>query len=134
MTSKLESLNYPCVVDSAGTADYHIGASPDSRSMDVAKRFGYDISHNRARQVVSSDFYEFDYILAMDMQNLANLKEIKPADSSAVIELFIQDGASGSKDLPDPYYGKDKDFVEVIKLCEAASDYFIKAHINGGRN
>ena len=75
-------------VDSAGTADYHIGAAPDARSQRAALRRGIDLSGMRARQVTADDFARFDFILAMDRENLRELEALKPDGSRAKVKLF----------------------------------------------
>src|SRR5450631_2121365 len=77
-------------VDSAGTADYHIGDSPDPRSQRAALRRGIDISGLRARRVTRDDFTRFDFILAMDKQNLSELEAMKPQNSRAQVRLFLE--------------------------------------------
>ncbi len=109
-------------IDSAGTADYHIGAPPDRRSCAHASRRGYEIDSLRARQVESEDFRTFDLILAMDENNLRDLREQTPADATADVALFM-DFAPGGKGrpVPDPYYGEAADFEKVLDLTEAAA-------------
>ena len=75
-------------LDSAGTAAYHIGSPPDPRSIAVLKQVGIHIDQQKARQVSKADFDEFDWILAMDRENLANLKKIQPKHSRATLVLF----------------------------------------------
>src|ERR1700676_3748297 len=74
-------------IDSAGTADYHIGAPPDLRSQRAASRRGIDISGLRARQVTQDDFARFDLILAVDRENLRELEAMKPRNSRASVKL-----------------------------------------------
>ncbi len=110
------------VVDSAGTADYHIGAPPDPRTIAAAARRGYDLSALRARQVDSADFRQFHLILAMDRANLRTLQRLAPARHQARVGLFL-DYAPGleRREVPDPYYGGPEDFERVIDLVETAS-------------
>jgi protein-tyrosine phosphatase len=109
-------------VDSAGTADYHIGAAPDLRSQSAALRRGIDISGLRARQVAKADFTRFDLILAMDGQNLSALQAMKPKASRAAIKLFLEYApGSGVLEVPDPYYGDAGGFEQVLDLTSAAS-------------
>lgn len=109
-------------VDSAGTAAWHVGRPPDSRSQDFARRRGYDLAALRARQVAQSDFFDFDYILAMDQANLDALLALKPAASSAQLRLFLDYAQSTSKEVPDPYYGGDDGFERVLDLIEDAAE------------
>jgi protein-tyrosine phosphatase len=109
-------------IDSAGTADYHIGAPPDLRSQRAALRRGIDISGLRARQVTQDDFVRFDLILAMDRQNLRELEAMKPANSRASLKLFLEYAPDlNLRDVPDPYYRDAGAFEEVLDLTSAAS-------------
>ncbi len=119
-------------VDSAGTAAWHIGRAPDSRSQAMAARYGYDLSPLRARQVELEDFQTFDYILAMDCANLADLRALRPEGSPAVLSLFLDYADTEVEEVPDPYYGGDAGFVEVLRLVEAAADGLL-AEIRSGR-
>jgi protein-tyrosine phosphatase len=111
------------VVDSAGTAAWHVGKSPDERMMAAAQERGYDLSSLRARQAVSSDFEKFDHILAMDTDNLYSLQDIEPSSAKADLRLFLNYAENiKSKDVPDPYYGKTEGFNHVIDLVEEASE------------
>ena len=76
-------------IDSAGTHAYHIGNSPDQRSQQAAINHGVDLSSQRARQVHESDFYYYDFIIAMDSDNLERLKSMCPKDSHSKIELML---------------------------------------------
>lgn len=120
-------------VDSAGTADYHIGAPPDRRSSAHAARRGYDISGLRARQVVREDFTRFDLILAMDADNLRDLQALVPAGTGAKLALCL-DFAPGhaGQPVPDPYYGGEPDFERVLDLAEVAARGLLGA-IRSGR-
>jgi protein-tyrosine phosphatase len=115
-------------VDSAGTADYHIGAPPDPRSQRAAKRRGIDLSGLRARQVTSGDFAHFDFILAMDGANLRDLEAMRPKNARARLQLILDYAPElGRRDVPDPYYGDASGFEEVLDLCAAASRGLIAA-------
>lgn len=108
-------------VDSAGTAAWHIGKAPDPRTQQAAAERGYDLSALRARQAISDDFNRYDYILAMDLSNLDNLKAIQPVESKATLGLFLDYIPElGRKEVPDPYYGGDEGFEQVLDLVEAA--------------
>jgi protein-tyrosine phosphatase len=109
-------------VDSAGTADYHIGAPPDPRSQRAALRRGIDISALQARQVAADDFSRFDLILAMDAENLRELQAMRPRNSRARLQLFLDYAPSlGRVDVPDPYYRDAAAFEEVLDLSTAAA-------------
>lgn len=109
-------------VDSAGTAAYHAGEPPDQRSQDAALRRGIDMSRQRARQIKPSDFDRFDYILAMDRQNLNTLMALCPMPKENKPGLFLKFSPSSSRsDVPDPYYGGANGFELVLDLIEGAS-------------
>ncbi|MDO6595071.1 low molecular weight protein-tyrosine-phosphatase [Neptuniibacter sp. 1_MG-2023] len=116
-----QRLHNKIYVDSAGTAAYHIGNPPDSRSIAAAKQRGYDLSSLRARQVISADFDEFDYVLAMDNENLSNLKSICPEGAKAYVGLFLDFTGLPVDEVPDPYYGGEGGFEYVLDLIESAS-------------
>lgn len=110
-------------VDSAGTTAYHIGNSPDHRSIKVAKTHGVDISGQSARQFRVSDFDTFDYIYAMDASNYNNIISLaRNNDDIEKVKLFLEENNSVSdKNVPDPYYGDISDFEYVFNLLEATS-------------
>jgi protein-tyrosine phosphatase len=115
-------------IDSAGTADYHIGAAPDPRSQRAALKRGIDISGLQARQVVAEDFARFDLILAMDRENLRELKAIQPRNSRAALKLFLDYAPDlDLRDVPDPYYRDAAAFEEVLDLTTEASRGLIAA-------
>ncbi len=120
------NLHHKITVDSAGTGGWHSGAAPDKRAQKIAQSRGYDISHLQARQVKPSDFNDFDYILAMDNENLINLQQQKPSDYKGVLGLFLVEAGvvSGteSSEVPDPYYGGEEHFEYVIDLIDQAVD------------
>ena len=109
-------------IDSAGTAGYHIGSPPDSRTRQAALRRGYDMSAIRARVVEPQDFGRFDLILAMDRQNFDTLQQRAPASAHSRIRLFLEFAPDAeTKEVPDPYYGGPNGFEEVLDLVEAAA-------------
>lgn len=107
--------------DSAGTAAWHVGNPPDSRSAAAAARRGFDLSHLRARQAQADDFEVFDYILAMDRQNLADLQQLAPSDYKGRLDLFLNFSDLPETEVPDPYYGGEQGFEHVLDLVESAS-------------
>lgn len=115
-------------VDSAGTAAYHIGNSPDRRSVAIAKDHGIDISNQKARQFKSSDFDKFDIIFAMDDSNyrdilsLARNQQDKQKVQMILNELYPKENRS----VPDPYYGGIDGFQQVYNLLDNATDAFLK--------
>jgi protein-tyrosine phosphatase len=115
-------------IDSAGTADYHIGAAPDSRSQRAALKRGIDISALQARQVTADDFARFDLILAMDAANLRELRAIQPPNSRASVKLFLEYAPDLKlRDVPDPYYRDAAAFEEVLDLTTAAARGLVAA-------
>lgn len=110
------------VVDSAGTGGWHAGDPPDPRSIAEAARHGIDISGYRGRQVAQEDFRRFDIVLALDPQNLRDLRAIAPGDARAELALVMDyvPGRAG-EGVPDPYYGDAADFAAVWRdVCAAA--------------
>ena len=104
-------------VDSAGTHAYHVGEPPDPRTIAAAARRGYDVSRQRARRVVDEDFHRFDMILAMDRENLANLRAMAPTDGRAGVSLFLAYGDEADvEEVPDPYYGRRGGFRAGARL------------------
>jgi protein-tyrosine phosphatase len=109
-------------IDSAGTANYHVGSAPDRRALDAARRRGYDMSGRRARTVEPLDFERFDLILAMDRQNWSDLRQAAPPAARERVRLFLEYGPDADGlEVPDPYYGGPNGFEEVLDLIEAAS-------------
>lgn len=116
------------LIDSAGTHGYHVGERPDARAMAAAKRRGIDISQLRARRVVADDFDQFDLILAMDEENLRDLRSRARAERRERIRLLMDFApTASSRAVPDPYYGGDQGFEEVLDLLEEAADGLLSA-------
>src|SRR3569833_2483302 len=109
-------------IDSAGTAGYHVGSPPDSRTRQAALRRGYDMSALRARVVEPQNFGRFDLILAMNRQNFETLRQRAPAPMRERIRLFLEFAPDADvTEMPDPYYGGPNGFEEVLDLVEAAA-------------
>lgn len=116
-------------IDSAGMGAWHVGAMPDERAQAAGLARGYDLTPIRARQVAADDYERFDLVLAMDHDNLATLKSRAPRDRHERIRLFLEFAPEiGLNAVPDPYYGGDDGFEEVLDLIEVASDGLI-AHL-----
>jgi protein-tyrosine phosphatase len=110
------------LVESAGTAEYHVGSAPDARAQAAAHRRGYEMAGLRARTVERRDFERFDLILAMDRSNWSALKRLAPRAALERVHLFLEFAAdAGVLEVPDPYYGGPNGFEEVLDLIEAAS-------------
>ena len=117
------------LIDSAGTGDWHIGHAPDQRTAEKALLRGYDLSMLRARQVAADDYSTFDYILAMDQQNLADMQSQCPASHQHKLDLFLNYATDTDvRAVPDPYYGGPEGFDRVLDLVEAGCQGLL-AHI-----
>ena len=111
------------LVDSCGTAAYHVGEAPDARATAAAARRGYDLSPLRARQFKPRDFERFDIILAMDESNLVHLESRRPVGYGGRLGLFLDLAPEvGRREVPDPYHGGDRGFEEVLDLVETAGE------------
>lgn len=114
-------------IDSAGTGAWHTGNPPDARSVQVAQSRGYELGHLRARKVTVRDFEQFDYILAMDRQNLQDLERLCPAGFQGHLGLFLEfarrddTNITAITEVPDPYYGGADGFEQVLDLVEQAA-------------
>ena len=109
-------------VESAGTNGYHVGDGADPRAVAAASRRGIDLSAHAARRVQREDFQDFDLILACDNGHLSTLERLRPMDAPASLELllaFADDSPVG--EVPDPYYGDERDFEHALDLIEVAA-------------
>lgn len=117
----------PVVTDSAGTAAYHIDAKPDPRAIATAKRNGVDLTSLRGRQVKTADFMRFDHIVAMDVDNLAHLERLMPADGTARLSLMLDWAGREGESVQDPYYGDDDGFnvtwADVVEAAKGLADH-----------
>lgn len=114
-------------VDSAGTISSHAGEPPDPRSQTHALRRGYKLADLRARQVQASDFERFDWILAMDRDNLDYLHEACPDEFRPKLKRLLEFAPHlGRDEVPDPYYGGPAGFDAVLDLIEVACDGLIQ--------
>ncbi|MFQ5488358.1 MAG: low molecular weight protein-tyrosine-phosphatase [Gammaproteobacteria bacterium] len=122
-----QALHELILIDSAGTHAYHVGNPPDPRAQRTALGRGIDLSLLRARQVRHEDFVHYDYILAMDRDNLTDLLEICPAEHQAKLSLLLQYAPHLElQEVPDPYYGGPAGFERVLDMIEAASQGLLK--------
>tara|TARA_B100001115_G_C15450417_1_gene211933 strand:+ start:90 stop:518 length:429 start_codon:yes stop_codon:yes gene_type:complete len=109
------------LVDSAGTAGYHIGSQPDKRMIKMAFEHGIDISKLRARQFQADDFDLFDVIFAMDSSNYRNIISLAKDDNDKQkVKMILENG-----NVPDPYYGGDEGFEHVYQLLHEACQNFL---------
>ncbi|GGG56239.1 phosphotyrosine protein phosphatase [Pseudohongiella nitratireducens] len=115
-----EGLSADIIVDSAGTGDWHIGKAPDPRTQQAAKRRGYDLSHLRARQVTVADLDDYDWVIAMDRQNRQNLLNMASDANRDRITLLLEHAGQIDAEVPDPYYGGEQGFEQVLDMVETA--------------
>ncbi|MBT8123285.1 MAG: low molecular weight phosphotyrosine protein phosphatase [Gammaproteobacteria bacterium] len=115
-------LNDFIVVDSAGTYAHRIGKKPDARAITAAAKRGYNLVGLRARKVTDADFEIFDYILAMDDENYADLTAQCRDEHKDKVRHFLEFATqAGVNEVPDPYYGGSQGFETVLDLVEEAS-------------
>ena|SRR5690606_8324785 len=115
-------------VDSAGTANYHIGKGPDPRSIATAANYNIDITDQRARQFTVDDFDKFDHIFAMDKENYKNIISLarNKSDQEKVGLMLDVLNSPEIKEVPDPYYGGDQGFEHVYQLLDQATDVVVE--------
>jgi protein-tyrosine phosphatase len=107
-------------VESAGTSGWHIGEPPDPRSVDVARENGIELN-SYGRKAISNDFQDFDYIIAMDQNNYADLKRLPGSSKEGAAKLLLMrdfDTYGQGQDVPDPYYGGDDGFKHVFEMLD----------------
>lgn len=114
-------------IDSAGTHGYHIGQPPDPRAAEAAARRGISLAGITARQVEAADFELFDLILCADEANRLLLERMRPAQARARVQLLLEYADSPVSEVPDPYYGGEKGFEQVLDLVESACDGLLKS-------
>lgn len=116
-------------IDSAGTIGYHAGSPPDRRAQETARKNGIDISGQRSRKVTANDFTEFDHILVMDHDNMADMMNRCPAGYEERIQLFLSFAPDLlGEEMPDPYYGSDDGFDRCFEAGAKAAKQLM-AHI-----
>lgn len=122
LKSKLHADNF--YVDSAGTASYHVGDKPDSRSISIAEKYHIDISSCRGRQFKEADFECFDYIFAMDYSNYKDILSLaRDEQDAAKVDMLLNVLFPDENiDVPDPYYGGTVNFEEVYQLLDKGCD------------
>ncbi|PKM12433.1 MAG: phosphotyrosine protein phosphatase [Gammaproteobacteria bacterium HGW-Gammaproteobacteria-3] len=115
-------------IDSAGTHAYHVGEAPDHRAQKAAQERGIALEHLRARKVIIGDFFDYDYLLAMDEENYTTLINACPEENKHKIKYFLEYAPHlGVREVPDPYYGGRFGFERVLDLVEAAALGFLTA-------
>lgn len=115
-------------VDSAGTAGYHVGNPPDPRSVEVAASHGIDISRQHCRRFSQADFDEFDYIFAMDRENLLHLQGLARSEADLEkVSLLLQAAEMEEEEVPDPYYGGEDGFLHVFRMIDQATDRLLES-------
>ena len=125
LRARARERNLSLTIESAGTGDWHVGDPPDARMITAMARRGYDITHQRGRQVELADFYMFDYLLAMDLRIYNDLLQLSPPNRDADIRLFLDFSPDDIRETPDPYYGGADGFETVIDLIETGTQGFL---------
>ncbi|MCF6273240.1 MAG: low molecular weight phosphotyrosine protein phosphatase [Rhodobacteraceae bacterium] len=122
---RLQAKGRGLVIDSAGTSGWHDGHPSDARASAEAIRRGVDMSYIRSRKVTTQDFYDFDLIVAMDGQNMQDLRAAAPEGSTArLVKLLDYAPGVSLSDVPDPYF--EDNFSEVIDMIEIACAGLLK--------
>jgi protein-tyrosine phosphatase len=125
LRAKCREHDIEAYIDSAGTGGWHCGDPVDARMQRAAARRGYDLSHKRARQIDLSDFYAFDYFLAMDMRNQTEVLAMAPPNRACDIRLFLDFARADASEVPDPYYGGAQGFERALDLIERGAQGFL---------
>ena len=125
LKNKAKHLNI--IVDSAGTAGYHVGNLPDKRSIEIADKYNINLRDQRARQFNRNDFKDFDIIYAMDTNNYAHLLALtNNLEERKKIRMILNEiNPNLCESVPDPYYGGENGFQEVYDLLNKATDKII---------
>ncbi|NCS66256.1 MAG: phosphotyrosine protein phosphatase [Hydrogenophilales bacterium CG03_land_8_20_14_0_80_62_28] len=130
---EVAKLSESILIDSAGTHAYHVGSAPDARAQQAALGRGYDLSKLIGRQVSDHDFEQFDYLLAMDRDNLNDLSRRCPDRYQHKLALFLTYSAQyQGQEVPDPYYGGPGGFDRVLDMVEDGARGLL-AEIGGGQ-
>jgi len=131
LRSKLPGEKY--IVDSAGTGNYHIGSKPDKRSIDVARKYGLDITDQKGRQFSTRDFDEFDLIYVMDNSNYENVVKLARNENDiAKVRIILNEVYPNQNyDVPDPYHDTSKGFENVFKMLDEATDNIKEKFLEG---
>lgn len=127
LRAEAQRLGLELIVDSAGTGDWHAGEPPDERAQRTALRNGVDISALRARQVRVADFHRFHYVIALDHDNLSNLRKLAPPDATAELSLLLDhvEGREGQA-VTDPWFGDEAGFDVTWAEVSAAARTLVR--------
>jgi protein-tyrosine phosphatase len=121
MKAEAKRLRLDIEIESAGTGGWHVGDPPDPRAQATALRHGIDISGYRGRQVKTEDFRHFSHIVALDADNLANLKRLQPKDGTAELSLLLDHAGRPGQSVADPYYGDGAGFEVTWREVSAGA-------------
>ncbi|MDZ4844623.1 MAG: low molecular weight protein-tyrosine-phosphatase [Chitinophagales bacterium] len=129
LKSKIEKHGLPWTVDSAGTSSWHSGEQPDNRAIAITKKYGVDITYQKARQFSPYDFEKFDRIYAMDAGNYRDILRLALTDDEKQkVEMILNESFPGmNKQVPDPYWN-DNGFDEVYKMLDEACEAVVKKY------
>ena len=125
---KKMDLTTQITADSCGTSNFHIGEQPDPRTIETANHYSIPISH-KARQLMPKDLAHFDYIIAMDRQNAANITKMArqhKADTEKIFFMRNFDEQQNDINVPDPYFGGMEGFHEVYEILDRSCEKLIK--------
>lgn len=109
-------------VESSGTGGWHVGEPPDPRSVEIAAKYGIDISRQRAQQLKPIHLERFDEIRAMDASNLRAIEQLARGGALAQYGLFLEDAPGPRMEVPDPYYGGPKGFELAYRMVLAGCE------------
>lgn len=129
MAEKVRAGRLNWTVDSAGTSGWHIGELPDPRSIAIAKKYGIDITYQRARKFEPSDLDDFDLIFAMDSTNFQHILDLASSEAQRQkVKLIMNEvKPSVNEEVPDPYWN-DNGFEQVFQMLEGACDQIIRKY------
>src|SRR5690606_15052356 len=127
LRKRVEELGLEVTVDSAGTHGYHVGDTPDPRSVKAAAKRGYDISRLKARRISGEDFERFDFVVALDGEHMRLMRRSCPPElQHKLYELMAFAPDANHREVPDPYYGPADGFELVLDLLEEAIEGLLK--------
>lgn len=115
---------------SCGTGNWHVGKGADTRMVRAAAEAGYDLSLHRARQARAADFGDFDWVLAMDLDNLETLQGMRRGRGVEPVLFLPWAGVAAPEEFPDPYFGGMEGFHRAVALAEQGVDGLI-ARLSG---